>query len=260
MMNNKLKNTLLIVAAAVTVVCIVAGCLMNTGCFYVNRALGWDRFDRWGGEGREEKLLDEMINEDFDSLEARVSFGTVMIEAGDKNSIVVNATNKKYVPSIEIVDGKLTVIQAIHGANIPGEFNPSCDIIITVKEDKLKLLDATLSLGDLTVTELKADQMYCHMDLGNLTLDSCKAGRIDADNNLGDIELLNTDFEEADLRCDLGEVSVEAPFDIQDCQKDITVDLGEIIVGDKPCGNRYVTEAGSRKLTISNDLGDVNVY
>lgn len=240
---------------AVTVICIIVGCVIHLGFFSLGKA----------GKMKSE----ETATERFQSISLELDTGDVTIEKGSDFRVSYRYPSNG-LPEISVSDGKLVVKQKMK--NTINMKNMDCYLTITVPEgEELKNLDASLDVGNIEVSGFSfaaSSKVDLETDVGNIDLYDCTFGdlkletdvgnthigtstfkKLSSSGDVGDIEIDQCTFESATCGTDTGSISVSGSFSDLSCK----TDMGSITVEtDKPIKDETLDlKASAGNITVN---------
>ena len=254
----------------VTVVCIIAGLMINVLKF---TAVGIFSFMR----GSETSQTEEGSGEigDFDSIEAKLSFGTVNIVYGDDYSYSFKGFTNDTIPEFKIKDDKLVISQknninfnlfrdkAVDGTvtvTIPDSAEIDMDITLNMgsfhlTDIRLGNLNVDADMGAITLKRCQMDDVSIQADMGGITFTGCEFNKGSFDANMGGITLTDCYFKSAECDADMGSIEVSGAYDSltadcdmgsikadnsnADAEYDLDCDMGSIKFNGKNVGDKF---------------------
>ncbi len=234
---KKRKSSYLTILTIVTVICIIAGCVIHLG------------FLPFGG--RSGKMKSEKVATDrFQNVSLELDVGDVKIEKGSEFSVTYKYPSG-CLPEISVSGGKLTVKQKMKDHISLKDLD--CHLTITVPEgEELKNVDGYLDAGSVEVSGFtfdKSSNFNMESDVGSIELIDCTFGDLKLEADVGNISLNACTFKNLTASGDVGDIDLrECSFDAAEC----TTDTGSI--------NVYVSGDGNfSSLTCKTDIGSITV-
>ncbi|MDD6481838.1 MAG: DUF4097 family beta strand repeat-containing protein [Lachnospiraceae bacterium] len=250
------KNLYLTILTIVTVICIIAG-----SCYHI---VGWGvsflshlPFVSSSEKESAGQVIDKnRIDLDaFDTIDVDTDVAELNLVSGDTYSISISA-NKKLVPEYKVSDGTLTIKHTAHVRNLIG--SKKCKITVTVPE-ALDKIDISSDVGDVTLTDIEANEVTLTADVGDLNIDSCDFESVTIDANVGDADLQDIVFTNMEITSDVGDVDISAG-DLNGYEIDLKTDVGDVDVNDRDYHKNYYSEGtGTGRLSVSNNTGDIEL-
>lgn len=250
------KNVYLIILTVVTVLCVIIG-----SCYHI---VGWgvsflSHLPFVSSSERESagQVIDKngVDLDAFDTIEVDTDVAELNLISGDTYSISISAS-KKLVPEYEVSDGTLTIKHTTHVHNLIG--TKKCKITVTVPE-ALDTIDISSAVGDVTLTDIEANEVTLSADVGDLNINSCNFQSVAIDANVGDTDLQNIVFTDMEITSDVGEVDISTG-DLNGYEIDLETDIGEVDVNNRNYRKNYYADgSGTGRLSVSNSTGDIDL-
>ena len=163
--------------------------------------------------------------------------------------------------------------------NLNKYYNLNSSLTIMVPENvSFTDLNITLNLGDLDMTDVKADQVELNLDLGDLDVENCNVGTFtsnmdmgdttiqktvlknaDINASMGDIEVTDSEFKDMKLTADMGEITVKSAISLEDYRIDADVSMGDVKVNGKKYSDDYSQKGKAGTLTVDSSMGDAEI-
>ena len=163
--------------------------------------------------------------------------------------------------------------------NLNKYYNLNSSLTIMVPENvSFTDLNITLNLGDLDMTDVKADQVELNLDLGDLDVENCNVGTFtsnmdmgdttiqktvlknaDINASMGDIEVTDSEFKDMKLTADMGEITVKSAISLEDYRIDADVSMGDVKVNGKKYSDDYSQKGNAGELTVDSSMGDAEI-
>ncbi len=238
------KNIYLLIITLITIGCIIVGGIIHLGN---GQLFGLNLGDT---------IESEETLSAFDSLHITGDVMGVSIVRGDDYEIKYEGT-ENLMPKYEITDGELAVVQK---GKKTGFGNFKCSVTITIPEDaSLQSFYADIDVGDINVTDMEIVTLTGESDVGDLNFTKITSQDVTITCDTGDIELSDCTFENLDINADVGNVDVKSAKDLSDYSFELSCDVGKVTInGDKESKN-YESEGSEGSVTISADVGDVDI-
>ncbi len=254
----------------VTVICIVVGLMINVlkftaaGIFSFMHSSGSTKIEEGGGE----------IG-DFDSIEAKLSFGTIKVVYGDEYAYSYKGFTAETEPEFKIKNDKLVISQKNNiNFNLFKDKAVDGTITVTIPKDEIIDMDIALNMGSFNLTDIILGNLSVDADMGSITLKNCEMKNIsiqadmggitftdcrfddgDFDANMGGITLTGCSFRAAECDADMGSIEVSGTYDSltadcdmgsiradntnKDAKYDMDCDMGNIKINGDNKGNKY---------------------
>lgn len=203
------KVVILIVAACITLGCIIFGIFKYLGNFNNKNEKG---------EISMEGSTTNAITETISSINVKADLGDVIIKTGDGSSVEYKYSNSALNPEIKIHNGELKIEQSGSEKMLFGFIScagsvkngVSGQIVVTLPiGTSLDNVRIETALGKIDVSGISAKNVNVDSDLGDINIKDCNiSNKIDADIALGDI--IFTDVEAAEIDVDQACGEVEA--------------------------------------------------
>lgn len=256
---------------AITILCIVVGLMVNVLKF---TAAGIFSFMHSSSGASKIAEGDGQIG-DFNSVEAKLSFGTVKVEYGDTYGYTYKGFTTETEPDFKIKNDKLVISQKNNiNFNLFKDKAVDGTITVTIPRDATIDMDLTLDMGSFKLTDINLgnltvdadmgaiDLKNCEMenvniqaDMGGITFTECEFNKGNFDANMGGITLSGCAFASAECDANMGSVEVSGSFDslTADCdmgsikaeninanaEYDLDCDMGNIRLNGDNKGNKY---------------------
>lgn len=279
-----MKKAYLTIIWVITIICIIGGTIYNVGNIATNVSdLIGLKFTK--GSTVEYEVVNTEGTLDISGSEAAIEVsGNLMdltIETGDSwNYEYESASCIEPTVKVENHNGKQTIVVTqpespkLIGNNTLGI---NCKMTITMPEKaSLTELNVGISLGDLNISDVAANTADIELDLGDMDVNSCKfiksdvvcdlgdlsftdteLGNSTIEADLGNIDLIDTSFDSMEITADLGDVDIKSSKDLSNYHIDAEVDMGNLKINGKKCGDHYESDGTGNPLTIDASLGDV---
>ena len=165
------------------------------------------------------------------------------------------------------------------GRKLNKYYNLNSSLTIMVPENvSFTDLNITLNLGDLDMTDVKADQVELNLDLGDLDVENCNVGTFtsnmdmgdttiqktelknaDINASMGDIEVTDSEFKDMKLTADMGEITVKSAVSLDDYRIDADVSMGDVKVNGKNYSDDYSQKGNAGELIVDSSMGDAEI-
>lgn len=165
------------------------------------------------------------------------------------------------------------------GRKLNKYYNLKSSLTIMVPENvSFTDLNITLNLGDLDMTDVKADQVELNLDLGDLDVENCNIGTFtsnmdmgdttikktefknaDINASMGDIEVTDSEFKDMKLTADMGEITVKSAVSLDDYRIDADVSMGDVKVNGKNYSDDYSQKGNAGELIVDSSMGDAEI-
>ena len=175
-MSRNLKKALVLAITAVAAAMLLAGCTVGGSGSVV---IGGEQLET--GTGVETLDLGE-----FDSVDANLSVGDVVLKAGDDYSVVIDRKNYPEVTA-DVADGKLSV-------SVPeglwSTIDTSCIVTVTVPSSaSLEQVDIETNTGSLSVEGIGSSTLEASTNVGDIDVSACEVGSYELSTDTGDITM-----------------------------------------------------------------------
>ena len=265
------RHKYLRVLNTITVVCIVVGLMVNVMKF---TAFGIFSFMKSSSGPVEEAEGDGQIGR-FNSVEAKLSFGTVKVEYGDDYGYYYKNFTTETEPEFKIKNDKLVISQKNNiNFNLFKDKAVDGTVTVTIPRDAVIDMDISLNMGSFNLTDINLGNLSVDADMGSITLNNCEMKNIgiqadmggitftdcrfnngDFDANMGGITLTACNFSSASCDADMGSIEVSGTYDSltadcdmgsiradntnKDAKYDMDCDMGNIKINGDNKGNEY---------------------
>lgn len=218
--------------------------------------------------------------EAFQKIEVDVSLGEVYLEYADSYGVKLVWDDERMELYSEIEDGKLRVWSKNESISMMGfgSYGAAAYIYFpygTQFED----VNVKNALGDLEMDGFTAKKLTVESNMGAVDLNDVTAGSAElvlsmgdlnaygvtvggaatVTNSMGDVDLSGS-FNDLDVDCDMGEITIHSDRPKSDYSYNVETSMGEIFLdGDTQNGDSAKGGSGSRKLNVSNSMGDVHI-
>ena len=258
-MNIKLRNTILAVATAVAVVCIVAGSFLNIGLNFGGSFTATTGRNMNGKTSGDEGHHIYEIDGSVKNIDVDLALGELTVEKGDKNQVEIYCDVPKLMPEYELKNDTVYITSPDAKIN---NINSQSGIKVTITlTDDIENLDAQLSLGDLNFENISASKKVdVTLNLGDLDVKNCTTEEMKVQADLGEVKITDCDATSSDIACSMGDVKVELPSSVEDYNLDLNVSLGELKVNGENRGTSVKTSGAAKNLKIDASMGDIQVY
>lgn len=245
-MNTKLRNTVLIIASVVTVICVIIGSVDVTK--KLSNIFGGISFGK--SVSTEAKSLDGDVKE----IHLNLDLSNITIEKGSENTIEIS--NNKSSDSVVTFENGILTVECKEEVKLTPFSGAASDVVITLAND-VDVIDVVCSVGDFEVSDITAKEFTSSLDMGDVEIKGCKFDNMDISGDLGDIKVKKVEFNNGSITSSAGDVDIE--LSDGDISFDVAVDLGDVIINGKEVDNHYKTTDGSKNLSVSLNMGDLDI-
>ncbi|SDB30890.1 Putative adhesin [Pseudobutyrivibrio sp. YE44] len=231
------KKIYLIIIWAVTLVAIVAGCLMHFS----------GAFNLFGKYGPLVENTVELSGDTLTGIDINCDCADLYVKYGDKIEVTYKYPNG-CTPEVKLEDGVLTVNQEMKkgfAINISGKNTYRLDVTIP-RTAKLDDVTVNLDYGDLDIEDLCCTSMIVNTSCGDVDVKNIEAESGDFSLDFGDFDLTNSMIDSVNAKCDCGDLDV----DVDAKYVDAFVDFGDVDV---------TTVDKNAKITVDYECGDATV-
>ena len=259
MENKKWTKKYLVIIWLVTLIVVVAaiwGHIMNFG--------GFSWFSNSWHSGNVDTKSYDFSNEKLTDIVIDMSEADINIKSGSQLSVDASFP-EKYEPTVELKNGKLTIVQresVNHVKNLDGfELNivvpASTDLDnlkidvsagdVDIKDIKVEKLNLDANAGDIDINEVEAAQIDIDANAGDIDVNDCKADKIEISANAGDINLMKSKAKTADVNANAGDIDITGEYEKIDCE----CDFGDVDIN--------APNTDRNNITADCSFGSVNV-
>ena len=136
----------------------------------------------------------------------------------------------------------------------------SATVIVFCGDDELDSIKIESDACDAEVRGVSFKTASIDADAGDIDMFDVKSGGIKIVGDAGDVELSGVLKGTTDIDCDAGDIDIETYDALSAYSMDISVDSGDLKVGDEEIdGGSYKKDGGSDLLKIYCDSGDIEV-
>lgn len=273
----------------ITVICIIGGTIYHVGGLV--QFAGNNIFSYVTNGGMKKEQAGPLVSDQYDlavennraAINVDGSYLDFTLQKGDSWGASYSGV-EWLKPELDVTeeDGvtKLTFTQPdISVKNLNKYYNLNSSLTITVPENvSLTDLNITLNLGDLDMTDIKADLVDLSLDLGDLDMENCNIGTFtanmdmgdttiqktvlknaDINASMGDIEVTDSEFKDMKLTADMGEITVKSAVSLDDYRIDADVSMGDVKVNGKNYSDDYSQKGNTGELTVDSSMGDAEI-
>jgi len=248
-MNKKLRDTVLIIASIVTVICVILGVCVRSKNIFVNK----DYDISFGGKAQQEI---QSLDGEVKTISINLDMADVVIQKGDENTISISSA-KGTKPEISYENGVLEVATK-QSIKVTPFGNNAADVTITVAGD-VDDVSVNVAMASVEVKDICAKNFSSNVDMGDIDIKNAKFENVSVESDLGDIVFDNVDFASGTFMGAAGDIELDLPFDMNEYSFDVAVDLGDVSIDEKETGNRYQTSDGTRTIKATLDMGDIEI-
>lgn len=230
--NKKWTKKYLVVIWLVTLIIVIAavwGHIVNVGGFH------WFS-DGWHNGNVETQNYD-FTNEKVTDITIDMSETDVNIKYGSKFTVDAKYP-EKYAPTVELKNGKLTIVQrdsvktaaSVDGFKLDIEIpeNTNLDSLkievsagnIDIKDAQVKEFTIEANAGDIDIKGVAADKVELEANAGDIDINNIKADKVTISANAGDINLMESTVKTADVSVNAGDIDITGDYDKIDCECD----------------------------------------
>ena len=273
----------------ITVICIIGGTIYHVGGLV--QFAGNNIFSYVTNGGLKKEQAGPLVSDQYDltvennraAINVDGSYMDFTLQKGDSWGASYSGV-EWLKPELDVTeeDGvtKLVFTQPdAAGRNLNKYYNLNSSLTIMVPENvSFTDLNITLNLGDLDMTDVKADQVELNLDLGDLDVENCNVGTFtsnmdmgdttiqktelknaDINANMGDIEVTDSEFKDMKLTADMGEIAVKSAISLEDYRIDADVSMGDVKVNGKKYSDDYSQKGNAGELTVDSSMGDAEI-
>lgn len=247
-MNTKLRNTVLIIASVVTVLCVIIGSVgVNTKIFNAFSGLSFAKSARTDAQS---------LDGDVKEIHLDLDLANIKIKKGSENTISIS--NNKSEKSIMTFENGILTVECKEDVKLSPFSRAASDVEITLSND-VDIIDVVCSVGDFEVSDITAKEFKSSLDMGDVDIKKCKFDNMDLSSDLGDIKVRDVEFSNGNVTSSAGDVDLELSGMGNDVAFDIAVDLGDVEINGKEVDNHYKTTDGTKELSVSLNMGDLDI-
>lgn len=273
----------------ITVICIIGGTIYHVGGLV--QFAGNNIFSYVTNVGMKKEQAGPLVSDQYDlavennraAINVDGSYMDFTLQKGDSWGASYNGV-EWLKPELDVTeeDGvtKLVFTQPdAAGRKLNKYYNLNSSLTIVVPENvSFTDLNITLYLGDLDMTDVKADQVELNLDLGDLDVENCNVGTFtsnmdmgdttiqktelknaDINASMGDIEVTDSEFKDMKLTADMGEITVKSAVSLDDYRIDADVSMGDVKVNGKNYSDDYSQKGNAGELTVDSSMGDAEI-
>lgn len=273
----------------ITVICIIGGTIYHVGGLV--QFAGNNIFSYVTNVGMKKEQAGPLVSDQYDlavennraAINVDGSYMDFTLQKGDSWGASYSGV-EWLKPELDVTeeDGvtKLVFTQPdAAGRKLNKYYNLNSSLTIMVPENvSFTDLNITLNLGDLDMTDVKADQVELNLDLGDLDVENCNVGTFtsnmdmgdttiqktelknaDINASMGDIEVTDSEFKDMKLTADMGEITVKSAVSLDDYRIDADVSMGDVKVNGKNYSDDYSQNGNAGELTVDSSMGDAEI-
>lgn len=273
----------------ITVICIIGGTIYHVGGLV--QFAGNNIFSYVTNVGMKKEQAGPLVSDQYDlavennraAINVDGSYMDFTLQKGDSWGASYNGV-EWLKPELDVTeeDGvtKLVFTQPdAAGRKLNKYYNLNSSLTIMVPENvSFTDLNITLNLGDLDMTDVKADQVELNLDLGDLDVENCNVGTFtsnmdmgdttiqktelknaDINASMGDIEVTDSEFKDMKLTADMGEITVKSAVSLDDYRIDADVSMGDVKVNGKNYSDDYSQKGNAGELIVDSSMGDAEI-
>lgn len=273
----------------ITVICIIGGTIYHVGGLV--QFAGNNILDYVTGGGIKKEQAGPVVSGEYDlavendrvAIDVDGSYLDFTLQKGDSWGASYSSV-EWLKPEMDVTEAdgvtKFTFTQPdISVKNLNKYYNLNSSLTITVPENvSFTDLNITLNLGDLDMTDVKADQVELNLDLGDLDVENCNVGTFtsnmdmgdttikktefknaDINASMGDIEVTDSEFKDMKLTADMGEITVKSAVSLDDYRIDADVSMGDVKVNGKNYSDDYSQKGNAGELIVDSSMGDAEI-
>lgn len=273
----------------ITVICIIGGTIYHVGGLV--QFAGNNIFSYVTNVGMKKEQAGPLVSDQYDlavennraAINVDGSYMDFTLQKGDSWGASYNGV-EWLKPELDVTeeDGvtKLVFTQPnAAGRKLNKYYNLNSSLTIMVPENvSFTDLNITLNLGDLDMTDVKADKVELNLDLGDLDVENCNVGTFtsnmdmgdttiqktvlknaDINASMGDIEVTDSEFKDMKLTADMGEITVKSAVSLDDYRIDADVSMGDVKVNGKNYSDDYSQKGNAGELTVDSSMGDAEI-
>ena len=186
----------------------------------------------------------DFSNEKITDVVIDMNAADINIQDGSEFSIDASFP-EKYMPTVEVKNGKLTINQHQSVKNIKNFDDYKLDIVVpSAGLDSLKI---DIAAGDIDIQNINVKKLDLDANAGDIDINDMVADKITVDVNAGDVDVMDTTSKSIEVNANAGDVDITGTYDKIDCD----CDLGDIDI-DAPNTDRD-------DIDVDCALGSVNV-
>lgn len=273
----------------ITVICIIGGTIYHVGGLV--QFAGNNIFSYVTNVGMKKEQAGPLVSDQYDlavennraAINVDGSYMDFTLQKGDSWGASYNGV-EWLKPELDVTeeDGvtKLVFTQPdAAGRKLNKYYNLNSSLTIVVPENvSFTDLNITLYLGDLDMTDVKADRVELNLDLGDLDVENCNVGTFttnmdmgdttikktelknaDINASMGDIEVTDSEFKDMKLTADMGEITVKSAVSLDDYRIDADVSMGDVKVNGKNYSDDYSQKGNAGELIVDSSMGDAEI-
>lgn len=273
----------------VTVICIIGGTIYHVGGLV--QFAGNSIFSYVTNGGMKKEQAGPLVSDQYDlavennraAINVDGAYMDVTLQKGDSWGASYSGV-EWLKPELDVTeeDGvtKLVFTQPDEAGRILNKYyNLKSSLTIMVPENvSFTDLNITLNLGDLDMTDIKADQVELNLDLGDLDVKNCNVDiftsnmdmgdttirktelkNADINASMGDIEVTDSEFKDMKLTADMGEITVKSAVSLDDYRIDADVSMGYVKVNGKNYSDDYSQKGNAGELIVDSSMGDAEI-
>lgn len=263
------RKIYLIIIYAVTVLCVIFGCVRFIG--------DGVSFSAGGGSA---KTTGQGTLESFDRVSSQTVSLDLTIKEGNSFSYAYTVNKNASEPEIYVKDGALYITQKKSGAHTFFGITDGTGIVITVPEGTaIKKAEAEQTSGDISIdgvdvgecrlntasgdvflSNIRSDSITTDLTSGDLDLDGCTVGSLEANSASGDIFAENLAVDRSLISVTSGDVILSLADSEEDHSFDLSAVSGDIVVGESVHETEFVRDGSDdRLLEINSVSGDIDL-
>lgn len=237
----------------------------------------------------------------FNKIDVDVSLGDVTFVVADDYGVELSWYGENYELHYMNENGKLKVWStSVPSVGVNFGKNYGGTVTVYLPEDvRLKEVDVTTALGDISMTSFRADKMEVLADLGDVSLYDATVGEGSMTLSLGDLQIsgvtardLTLDLSLGDLTAtrlttensldiessmglvdvngslsgnteissSMGDVDLSTDLPEEDYGWDLDVSMGDIYIDGVEQKHSVSRSGGTHFLEIDSDMGDISLY
>lgn len=214
----------------------------------------------------------EIVNVSYDydiieNIDVDAGLIDMNIVSGDKFSVSFSGL-KELLPEIKEDNKTLVVNQNSsddvginlfkpHKRNLHGVDNV---LTITVPADAgVDKIEFSCALGNANITGVSAKEMNIECALGDIDIEDLTVDQIDMEADMGDVSVKNVDVREIDAELAMGNFEANLVRDISEYSLELEVSLGRCKVDGNTVSNKYNKSGSGGSVSVTCDMGDVNI-
>lgn len=206
-----------------------------------------------------ERITDSIqINQPVEVIKTKVGLGDIRIIESDQFKVVYTYDKGIGKPDINIEQGTLNIVDKFGRGDVNFKVKPWSSLkkskgieykIYCPKGMNLKLIEIDSNLGDIDISDIKAETLNLQLDLGDIKFTNLIMDTVDVDLNLGDVSTENIQTKNLTINNQMGDLSVKGTLT---GQNSFETEMGDIKVETTLQKEKYA-------LYLDSNLGDVKV-